>query len=284
MSGGIERMLEFDHPHRRCIKRGVGAVQLLLPLIQDFLGLEPFLHQSDGAVDFLLREQDLGFLLRHIGVCFVDRAVCLPDLGFRFLQRSGKVLRVHAGNNLAGFDQVTLVDEDFGDAGGVFGVDVNLVRFKPAVAENDTGRQRRVQPLPPVISAARAAAQNDECKHNPKPPPAAGRRFGRWNHGWQASAGLHWNQTKYARWRWRVGSDHFRPCRIVGSVILVHFAFHVCRTSPSARKAMLTHSSGLMITGNIIRRTAEAKIQGLALRDITGVAAHGGRAQSSVSR
>ena len=38
----VERMLEFDDPQVCRAKRRVGAVQLLLPLIQDLLGCEAF--------------------------------------------------------------------------------------------------------------------------------------------------------------------------------------------------------------------------------------------------
>ena len=72
--GGVERMLELDHPQVCGVERRVGAIELLLPLIHHFLGLKAFLHQDGGAVEFLLRQQRLRFLLRHIGVRFVDRA------------------------------------------------------------------------------------------------------------------------------------------------------------------------------------------------------------------
>ena len=50
-------------------------------------------------------------------------------------------MRVHAGDNLAGFDQVAFVGQYLADASGIFGVDVDLVGFQPAVAEDDAGRQ-----------------------------------------------------------------------------------------------------------------------------------------------
>ena len=86
----------------------------------------------------------------------------LPDGGLRFIERSLQVARIHARDHLAGFDQVAFVGQDFADAGGVFGVDIDLVGFEPAIAEDDAGRQWRVKSLPPVIGPAGAAAQDGE--------------------------------------------------------------------------------------------------------------------------
>jgi hypothetical protein len=104
-----------------------------------------------------LRQEHLGFLLDYVGVGFVYGPPRLTDLRLRFLQRSGEVPRIHARDDLAGFDQVAFVGQHFGDAAGIFRVDVNLVGFEPAVAEGDSRGQRRMQPLPPVICCASAA-------------------------------------------------------------------------------------------------------------------------------
>ena len=74
-------------------------------------------------------------------------------LSFGFLQRGLKVLGVHARDDLAGFDHVAFVGTHFGDASGEFRVDVDLVRFDPAVAPGDPGRQLRLGVLPPINAA-----------------------------------------------------------------------------------------------------------------------------------
>ena len=63
--------------------------------------------------------------------------------------------------HLAGFYQIAFVGHDFGDAAGIFGIDVDFVGFEPAIAEDDSGRQCRMQPLPPIVTAAGAADQHD---------------------------------------------------------------------------------------------------------------------------
>jgi len=72
-------------------------------------------------------------------------------------QRSGKILRIHAGDDLPALDEIALVREQLGDPPGIFGVDVDGIRLEPAVAVGNAGRQLRAHMLPPVISAAAGA-------------------------------------------------------------------------------------------------------------------------------
>ena len=48
-------------------------------------------------------------------------------------------------SNLPGLDHVALVGEHFRDAAGEFGVDVDLVRFDPAIAVSDAERELRTR-------------------------------------------------------------------------------------------------------------------------------------------
>ena len=153
--GGVERVLEFDNPQICGAEGGLGAIELL-PLIHYFLGLKSFLHQIGGAIVFLLSKQRLRLLLLHIGFRFLDRAACLLDLRLRLFQRSGKILRIHAGDDLAALDEIAFVGKQLGDPPGIFGVDVDGIRLEPAVAVGNTGQQLRAHVLPPVISAAAA--------------------------------------------------------------------------------------------------------------------------------
>ena len=81
MGRGVERMLKRDHPQLRGAERCLGPVRLLLSLVHDFLGLEPFFRQIGGAVVLLLCQQHLTFLLGNVSVGFLDRPLRLADLG-----------------------------------------------------------------------------------------------------------------------------------------------------------------------------------------------------------
>ena len=131
------------------------------------------MHQGGGAIEFLLRQEQLRVLLRHIGVCFVDRPVRLLHLGLRLLERGGEVSRVHSRDNLAGFDHVAFVGKYLGDATGVFGVDIDFIRFEPAIAEGDAGRQLRVQPLPTVVGCTGATGEHGQRNHGAYQPVAS---------------------------------------------------------------------------------------------------------------
>ena len=130
-----------------------------MPLIQDFFGLETFLHQNSGAIEFLLRQEQLGFLLGDVGVCFVDGAACLADLSFAISsarhRRSRVSMRATTWPALTRSPSSARISAM---RAGVFGVDVDFVRFEPAIAETDAGRQWRVETLPPIICAAAGAA------------------------------------------------------------------------------------------------------------------------------
>ena len=115
------------------------------------------MHESGSAIVFLLRKQHLRLLLLLVGFRFLDRAACLLDLRLRLFQRSGKILRIHAGDDLPALDEIALVREQLGDPPGIFGVDVDGIRLEPAVAVGNAGRQLRAHMLPPVISAAAGA-------------------------------------------------------------------------------------------------------------------------------
>ena len=111
------------------------------------------MHQKTGAIELLLREQHLRLLLGHIRFPSSTARRGPLDLRFRLFQRGVNIVRVHAGDHLDGFDNVAFVGEDFGDAPRKLGVDVDPVRLEPAIAEDDGGRQWRVETLPPVKSA-----------------------------------------------------------------------------------------------------------------------------------
>ena len=77
------------------------------------------MHQIGGAVVLLLCQQHLTVLLGNVGVGFLDRPLRVTDLRLRFLERGREVLRIHAGDDLAGLHQITLISQHLGDAAGV---------------------------------------------------------------------------------------------------------------------------------------------------------------------
>ncbi len=130
--------------------RGHGAIQLLLPLIQDLLGGKPLRYQEAGSLQLLLRQAKLRLLLRQVRLRLVQRFPCLQHHRRRLAQRGLQVLGIHHRDNLAWLDHVALVGQQFGDTAGEFGGDIDLVGFEAAVAEGDPGRQSLARLQPPV--------------------------------------------------------------------------------------------------------------------------------------
>jgi hypothetical protein len=58
-------------------------------------------------------------------------------------KRPLQIVRIHARNDLPGFDEVALIGQYLGGARGVLGVDVDFVRFQTAIAESNARRQSR---------------------------------------------------------------------------------------------------------------------------------------------
>jgi hypothetical protein len=142
---------------------------LLLTLVQNFLGLGTLLYEVAGAIEFLLREQDLTDLLSDVVGGFFNRFLRLLHLGFGFLQGGRDVLGIHAGDDLAGFEHVAFVGKYLGDAPGELGIDVDLVGFDPAVAPGNSWRQLRSGVFPPIECGSGSTDKDDNRERNPKP-------------------------------------------------------------------------------------------------------------------
>ena len=89
-----------------------------------------------------------------------------------FRSDASRSLRVHARKHLRRFDHVAFVGEHFGDAPRELGVDIDLVRLDPAVAECDAGRQLRLRLSPNVESAAGQAGHDGQGEREPRPTSA----------------------------------------------------------------------------------------------------------------
>ena len=84
----------------------------------------------------------------------------LSNLCFRFGKRLFDVARVHPRQNLAWRNHVANIDQQFSNAAGAFGIDVDLVRLDAAVAKTDAEGQRRIGVFPDIVTGATGAAQN----------------------------------------------------------------------------------------------------------------------------
>ena len=115
----------------------MAPLRALPALVEQLVGGEAARDQRVGAVELLLRERDLGLLLLDVGARFIKALLRFLDLRLGLLKRGLEVLGVHARDDLTGFDHVAFVGEHFGDATREFGVDVDLVRLDPAVAQRD---------------------------------------------------------------------------------------------------------------------------------------------------
>ena len=133
------------------------------------------LHQRAGAVVLLLGERQLSFREINVGARLVEAVTSLLDLSLRPLELRGKILCVHPGQHLPGFDHVAFVHEHLGDAAGELGVDIDLVRLDPAVAGGDASRQAALLQAPP-IAAGRGGGENCETEQCESAPSAPSRR------------------------------------------------------------------------------------------------------------
>ena len=86
------------------------------------------------------------------------------DLRLRLAQLRFEGGGVHPGDDLAGLDRVALIEQDVLDAAGIFGGDVDLVGFQPAVAGGEAGGKRRLRKEVPGDAAADHQRGADEIQ------------------------------------------------------------------------------------------------------------------------
>ena len=162
MRGGVERVLRLGNLVVRRILRGDGGVHLLTTLIEQLDGSEALGHEGAGAVELLLRQRNLGLLLREVRLRLVERALRLAHQRLGFLQRSLDIAGIHHRDDLAGRHHVAFIDKKFRDPAGKLGVDVDLVGFEAAISGGDAGRQLRLMLMPPEPADARARADHQQ--------------------------------------------------------------------------------------------------------------------------
>jgi len=135
-----------QHLQRDGVVRGqlLGARKGALRRVQ--LGL-PLRHDSLGRGLF-------GLALRHqaAGRIHADARPLQLRLGLAALRL--ELRRIHAGQRIAGFDEIALVGEDFLQAAGRFRGDVDLDGLHAPVARGEALRQRAVvESLPDLIAS-----------------------------------------------------------------------------------------------------------------------------------
>ena len=145
---------------------------MLLALVRNFLSGPAVLQKLPGTVHFLVSEDLLGLLLGEIGLGLVDSPLRLPRLGLRLRERLFNIPCIHPGHDLSWCHHVSDIDHEFGDATRIFGGDVDLVGFDPAVAEADADRQGRMRLFPDVVTTPSGAEHDDE-KGRRHPPRAS---------------------------------------------------------------------------------------------------------------
>ena len=153
MFGRAQGVFGLSHAGGGGIERSRSAVELLPPLIEQFLGGIAPLEKITGAIQLLLRQCDLRLPLFPRRARFIDGSLRLQQQSLGPLERGFEVSRIHAGDGLAGMDHVALVDAQFRQAAGELGIDVDLVGFDAAVARDDARRQADLGLLPPIVSA-----------------------------------------------------------------------------------------------------------------------------------
>ena len=160
--GGVERVLRHEDPGLRGIVGGDGRIELLLALVRDRLRGPAVLQKLPGAVHFPFSEDLLGLLLGEVGLGLVDNPLRLPGLCLRLRERLFDIPCVHPGHDLSGRHHIADIDQEFGDASRIFGVDIDLVGFDPAIADTDADRQGRMRPFPDGVTTPSCADHNNE--------------------------------------------------------------------------------------------------------------------------
>src|SRR5690242_13865490 len=150
-----------------CRRRRIGAVEHLPSLIEYLLGDPTVLQQGFRALHLLAGKRRQRLLLVDIGTGLVERPLGLTHLCARLLERLLQVPSIHPGHHLTGFHHIAFIRQQFHNAAGELGVDVDLVGLDASVAERDSRRQLAMVLLPPVGSSDHGHDGDDQSGCHP---------------------------------------------------------------------------------------------------------------------
>ncbi len=105
--------------------------------------------------------------LPHLGLRDLDGIERLGELRLRFRKLSRERLDIHMGDDLAGFHQLAFFGDDIADAARRFRRDIDLERFQPAIATDDTLRQVRGPEQRPEDHGHRHDRRDDRAPDEP---------------------------------------------------------------------------------------------------------------------
>ena len=172
--GCFKRAFGLRNPFRGGPQPRICGIDRLLALVEQFLRRITTLQQGLGALQFLRRQRLLRTLLFQIGIGLVNRPLRLLHLRLRLLERLLDIPGVHAGNHLPCGHHVADFGVQFRDPARKFGVNIDLVGLKPAVAKADPEGQLRLRVFPPIETASPGCRKQDKQQQRAsQPPPAA---------------------------------------------------------------------------------------------------------------
>ena len=142
----------------------IGALQLLVALVEDFVGRPAFRDQRRGASQLLIRELQLGVVAGDARLTGYKRLAGELSRRLRLVQLRHGLGRVDTGDNAPGWDDVAFARNDLDHAPGYLRRNVDLGRLDPAVDADDACGQGRGLVLFPGHVTRGGAADQD-------PPP-----------------------------------------------------------------------------------------------------------------
>lgn len=169
----------------RCCKLRLGrtdggfrALRGCAIVIQNLLRDSPRFRQLPGTGQTALCCIKLGFPLgngrfgrrmfclplRHKALCRIDTDFRPAQLCLRLPVLAFKLVRVHAGQNIARFDEAAFICKNFTDAAGAFRGNIDFNRLDAAIAAGNPVRQpAAIHRLQGIIAAR---SENDNCACN----------------------------------------------------------------------------------------------------------------------
>jgi hypothetical protein len=153
-------IIEFDVVgyHRNCVfglvdplagrmQRSNATVEGLRLLIEQFLRGKAFGNKSAGAINLLLRKLDHRLLLGEEEARLVETMLRLALLRDKALPGRLKIALIHADDDLTGHNAIAFINHDLQNTAGEFGIDIDRISFKAAIAIGEARGQMKFPDL-----------------------------------------------------------------------------------------------------------------------------------------